>query len=192
MEKSKVAPNDEQAIPRWIRAGAIGGRIGETRWKWFIIGVVLLAFPLFMGIMVLAYQEERGIETDLTERGVTANGTVLDKYTEQRTTGRSTSTYFVLEYSFNGAGGKGIDVVFGEQEVSKDLYNSVRIGDDVTVTYVRGEPEINRVEAQSLSGLFVFAFWMFALMMLASIYVAFATWKMEQYKKLGQRKSKEL
>ena len=49
MEKSKVAPNDEQAIPRWIRAGAIGGRIGETRWKWFIIGVVLAGISLVHG-----------------------------------------------------------------------------------------------------------------------------------------------
>ena len=188
MEKSK---QPEQVIPRWVRMGAIKGRIGETRWKWVIIGMLLLAFPVFMGIMVLAYQEEQGIETALTERGLTANGTILDKYTEQRTTGRSTSTYYVLEYSFNGAGGKGIDVVFGEQEVSKDLYNSVHIGDDVTVTYVRGEPEINRVEMRSLTGLFIFGFWFFVVMMLASIYVAFATWKMEKIN-AGHCKSKTL
>ncbi len=190
MEIQKTTSFDEQAIPRWIRMGAIKGPIGDSKWKWVLIGVFVLAFVLFMGLMVLAYQEEARIDTALVERGLSANGTVLDKYTEQRSSGRSTSTYYVVEYSFNGAGGKGIDVIFGKQEVTTAFYNSVQESGDVMVTYVQGEPEINRVEMRSKTEIFIIAFWILAVLLGVTGYVALTTWKMEQYKNLGQRKSK--
>ena len=180
-------------LPGWVRILAFRGKLGESRWKWAIIIIPLILFIVFAYSATYSYIRELANNAALDTRGVTADATVFRKWTkrERKTSSGSGSTthYYItryyIEYSFDGDPGTGVDeinVMFTQQEVSQEFYDSVRNNDKVPVTFLRENPEVIRIEVLNNEGWALFAGGLFALIALLMIPVVIANWRMDRCK----------
>ena len=118
----------------------------------------------------------RATENALNERGVTTEGTVSRKWTEtsRNASSNTRSTTYHVSYSFDGDEGNGVEIIFSEQDVSSGIYNSVRNGGSVTVTFLPDNPNVNRIEARNDEGFILIPVVMFGLLTLLALYLAAA------------------
>lgn len=113
-----------------------------------LIGGVL--FFVFMAVMsFLVWQDSVRLEADFDTIAVTTEGTIITRdwhYERSSGTGNRTRVYEVRYYFDRITTNDGVDLVYGEQEVSEGFYNSVDVNDAVPVQFMPEDPSINRVE----------------------------------------------
>lgn len=123
------------------------------------IGIIGLALAVlfFGGLAIITFGEWQravALEADFDSIALTAGGTIIERNTHVETRRSSTSsgtrtrrtTVYEVRYRFNSQQESGSNLVYGEQEVSQDFYNSVAVNDTVPVQYMPDDPSVNRVE----------------------------------------------
>lgn len=190
--KNDPLQDDEYAsLPNWVRLWAFKGKFGDSKWKWVLIVVLLILMPIFAYSAGSQYLTEMNNQNLLNTVGVTTDGTVNQKYTQTRgsTTSSSTrSTYYYIRYQFDANPELGMDLINAEQEVSRDMFSTVRENRDVTVTYLPDNPEISRIEIRNNEGFIlvpvVLCLGIFAL----ALVMAAANFQMDRFKATQKQK----
>ena len=179
----EIQPPDD-GIPGWVKAGAFKGRLENSKFKWIVIIGMLIIFPILTVVAFNVYQQEVANKAALDERGVMAEGTVSRKWTEtsRNSSSNTRTTTYHVSYSFDGDAGRGVDIIFDEQDVSRGFYDSVSQGGDIIVTFLPDNPEVNRVEVRNDENFILIGIGMMALLSALGIFLAVANWQMARYK----------
>lgn len=189
--KNDVLQVDEYAsLPKWVRLWAFKGNFGESKWKWVLIAVLLILMPIFAYSAGSQYLTEMNNQNLLNTVGITTEGTVNQKYTQSSssTSSGTRSTYYYIRYQFDANPELGMDLIYAEQEVSRDMFNTLRENRDVTVTYVPDNPEISRIEVRNDEGFIlvpvILCLGIFAL----ALVMAAANFQMDRFKATQKQK----
>lgn len=189
--KNDPLQDDEYAsLPKWVRLWAFKGQFGDSKWKWVLLIVLLVLMPIFAYSAGSQYVTEMNNQHLLDTIGVTTEGTVIQKYTQSSGSSSSgtRSTNYYVRYNFDGNPELGMDLIYAEQEVSRDMFNTVRENRDVTVTYLPDNPEISRIEARNDEAFILVAVALCLGIFAFALVSAAANFQMDRFKATQKKK----